>query len=74
MTVIAGIWRAELYGDVRAWNAKTVIVPVIDDHIGAGRHMTRRASEWWLHCLVPMVLYVRIFLLCVTLQAGVVTG
>ena len=72
MAVVAGIGCAKLYGDVRTRNAKTVIVPCIDDHVGAARHVTRRAGERWGYRLMSMVLRIRVLFLGVTLQAGAV--
>src|SRR5213083_3040281 len=71
VTVIACVRRAERCGDVRPRNAEAVVVPSIDDHVGAGRHMARRAGKGWVHGLVPMVAYIRILVPGVALQAGV---
>jgi hypothetical protein len=50
-----------------------MIVPVIDDHVGAGWHMTRGAGEGRVHGFVPMVAYFCVFPGRVALQTGAVT-
>src|SRR5262249_59529273 len=45
MAVVASIRRAEPCRLVGTWYAETVIVPPIDDHIGALRHVAGRAGE-----------------------------
>ena len=45
VTVVAGVGRAELHGQIGTRNAEAVIVPLIDHHVGARRHVARRAGE-----------------------------
>src|SRR5580704_17142652 len=45
MTIVAGIGRAELRRNIRPRNAQAMIVPLIDDHVGPGGHMARRAGK-----------------------------
>src|SRR5262249_50680367 len=40
MTAVTGIGSAELYREIRLWDTEGVIMPPVDDHVGAGRHVT----------------------------------
>ena len=50
-----------------------MIVALIDDHVGTGRHMTGRAGEGRIHRVVSMVADFCVLRRGVTLQTGVVT-
>ena len=73
VAVVAGIGRAELDGQIRARNAEAMIVPPIDDHVGARGHMARGAAERRAHSLVAVVRDGRILVGRVALQADAIT-
>ena len=45
VTVVAGIGRAELHRQIGPRDAEAVIVPAIDHHVGARRHVAGRAGS-----------------------------
>ena len=51
-----------------------MIVPPVDDHVGPGRHVARRAGERRVHRLVAVMRDGRVFVGRVTLQTGAVAG
>ena len=74
MAVVAGIGRAELDGQIRARNAEAMIVPPIDHHVGARRHVARGAGERRVYPLVAVMRCGRVFVGRVALQADAVAG
>ena len=73
VTVIAGVGRAELHGQIGTRNAEAVIVPLVDHHVGARRHVTRRAGERRVRRRMAVVRDRGIFVGGVTLQADAVS-
>src|SRR5262249_2648399 len=45
VAIVASVWSAELCGQVGPWDSETMIVPTIDHHVGAHRHVAGRACE-----------------------------
>src|SRR5262245_29376053 len=74
VAVVAGVGRSELRRNIRPWHPEAVIVPPIDHHIGARRHVTRRAGQRRIDGPMSMMRGHRILVGGVTLQAGVVGG
>src|SRR5437016_13188715 len=74
MTIVAGVGRAELYRQVGPRDAETVIVPLIDDHVGAGRHVARRTGKWRVQAFVTVMSRHGVFVRRVTLQAHAIAG
>ena len=52
MTVVAGIRRGELRGEVRAWDPEAVIVAAIDYHVGTSGHVAGGTVERWISAFV----------------------
>ena len=73
MAVVAGVGRAELHGQIGTRNAEAVIVPDVDHHVGARRHMARRAGERRVRRRMAVVRDRGIFIGGVTLQADAVS-
>src|SRR5215471_3969095 len=74
MAVVASIRRAEPCRLVGTWYAETVIVPPIDDHIGALRHVAGRAGERGARAFMAVMGGRRVFLRRVALHADAVAG
>src|SRR5262249_6536473 len=74
MTIVARIWRAEPHRPIRAGNPETMVVPTIDDHICALRHVTRRARKRATRLFVVAMRGVFVFRGSVALQADAITG
>ena len=55
VAIVAGVRRARAHAFVGPRNAEAVIVPVVDHHIGAHRHMAVRAGHGLGRRLVTMV-------------------
>ena len=45
MTAAAGVWTSELVSEIRTWHAEAVVVPVVDDHVGAAGHVAADAAR-----------------------------
>src|SRR5215471_834884 len=73
MAIVASVRRAEACRQVGTRDAKTVIVPPVDDHIGALRHVAGRAGER-ARAFMAVMGGRRVFLRRVTLHADAVTG
>src|SRR5262249_8924205 len=71
VAVVAGIRGAEPGGEVRTRDAEAVIVPLIDDHVGACGHVTGRAGQ---AAVVTMVALGGIRLGGVALSADTILG
>src|SRR5215510_12350853 len=74
MAVVASIRRAEPCRLVGTWYAETVIVPPVDDHIGALRHVAGRAGERRVRAFMAVMGGRRVFLRRVALHADAVAG
>ena len=72
MAVVAGIRRAELCREIGPRDAQAVIVPAIDHHVGAGRHVARRAGERRIGALVVVMRRGRVLVGRMALQADAV--
>ena len=74
MAIVASVGGAEFHRQVRSRNPQTVIVPRIDDHVGARRHMTRRAADRRLYGFMMAMSGGGVLVGRVTLQTDAVTG
>src|SRR6516225_890576 len=74
VAIVAGIGRAELRRQVRPRDTEAVIVPAVDDHIGALRHVAGRASERRACRLMMVVRCGRILVGGMALKADAVAG
>src|SRR5262249_60058038 len=72
MAVVASIRRAEPCRQVGTRDAEAVIVPPVDDHIAALRHVAGRAGERRLYRFVTVVRNGRILVGGVALQADAI--
>ena len=72
MAVVAGIRRAELCRQIGPRDAEAVIVPAIDHHVGARRHVAGRAGERRIGALVVVMRRGRVLVGRVALQADAV--
>ena len=73
VTIVAGIRGAEAGGKVGARYPETVVMPAVDHHVGARRHVARRAGKRRNDLRVPMMARSRIFFRRVALLADAVT-
>src|SRR5215470_12209749 len=74
VTVVAGVGRPELCRNIGPGHPEAVIVPPVDHHVSALRHVARRAGQRWSDCLVLMMGAHGILVDSVALQAGAVRG
>src|SRR3954462_296787 len=74
MAVVAGVRRAEPCREIGSRDAQAVIVPAIDQHVGARGHMAGRTGERRLDTLMLMMRDRGVFVGCMTLQAAAVAG
>jgi hypothetical protein len=74
MAVVAGIRRAEPCRQVGTRDAEAVIVPPVDDHIGALRHVAGRAGEGPTYRLMMVVRSRRVPVGGVALHADAIPG
>ena len=73
VTVVAGVGGAKLHGQIGTRNAEAVIVPLVDHHVGARRHVARRAGERRVRRRMAVVRERGIFVGGVALQTDAVT-
>src|SRR6516165_8282132 len=74
MAIVASIRRADPCRQVGTRDAEAVIVPVVDHHIGALRHVAGRAGERRARAFMAVMRGGRVFLRRVTLRADAVAG
>src|SRR5262249_4444868 len=72
VAAVAGIGSAERLGKIRPRHSKTVIMPLIDHHIGSYRHVTRYARHRRINTCMVMMRCRRISLARMALQADIV--
>jgi len=74
VAIVASVGSAEFRRQVRARNAQTVIVPRIDNHVYARRHVTRCAGDCGIRHVMVAVPCGGVFVGRVALQTDAVTG
>src|SRR5437899_3159457 len=74
MTIVAGIRRSKRHRQIGTRDAEAVIVAPIDDHVGASRHVARRAAKRRVSTRMVMMRHGRVLVRRVTLQAHTITG
>src|SRR6516225_3777947 len=74
VAIVAGIRRVEPCRQVGTRDAETVIVPPVDDHTGALRHVAGRAGERRARAFMAVMGGRRVFFRRVTLHADAVAG
>ena len=69
MAIVAAVGCSKPCRDIRSGNPEAVVVPAIDYHVCAFRHVARRARELQACFLVVMMTCGGVFFGCMTLQA-----
>ena len=72
MAIVAAVGCSKPCRDIRSGNPEAVVVPAIDYHVCAFRHVARRARELQACCLVVMMARIGVLLGGVTLQADAI--